>query len=93
MTSTDGETWTGRIISIDAALLSVVYGDGVWVAVSDSGVRVLTSPDAITWTAQSSASDSAFWKDVAYNGSKLVAVGQSEGANSGYLPYDSVMTG
>ena len=93
MTSSDGVAWTGRILSFDAALLSVVYGDGVWVAVSDSGIRVLTSPDAITWTAQSSASDSAFWKSVAYNGSKLVAVGQSEGGRSGYLPYDSVMTG
>jgi hypothetical protein len=93
MTSPDGVTWTGRILSFDAALLSVVYGDGVWVAVSNSGIRVLTSPDAITWTAQSSASDSAFWKSVAYNGSKLVAVGQSEGGRSGYLPYDSVMTG
>ena len=89
MTSRDGIAWTGQIISIDAALNSVVYGDGVWIAVSDSGTRVMTSPDGNTWTAQSSANDNAYWRSVAYNGSKLVAVGQSQGD----LPYETVMTG
>ena len=89
MTSRDGIAWTGQIISIDAALNSVVYGDGVWIAVSDSGTRVMTSPDGVTWTGQSSANDNAYWRSVAYNGSKLVAVGQSQGD----LPYETVMTG
>jgi hypothetical protein len=51
-TSTDGVTWTQRTIP-SGAYHGVVYGAGLFVAVSYSGT-ISTSPDGITWTSRSS---------------------------------------
>jgi uncharacterized repeat protein (TIGR03803 family) len=47
----NGVTWTGRSASEANAWKSVAYGNGIFVAVSDSGInRVMTSTHGITWT-------------------------------------------
>ncbi len=46
---------------------SVCYGDGLFVAVANTGTgnRVMTSPDGITWTIRTSAADNS-WTSVCY---------------------------
>ena len=76
MTSPDGITWTSRTSAADNQWRSVIYGNGVFVAVSlgagEAGNRVMTSPDGITWTIRTSP-DSG-WTSVAYGDGLFVAV-------------------
>ena len=67
MSSPDGITWTARSSAAKSEWRSVVYGDGLFVAVSTSGHgnRVMTSPDGITWTPRTAAANSA-WRSVTY---------------------------
>jgi hypothetical protein len=57
----------------------VAYGGGQFVAVADNGTadRVMTSPDGVTWTLQSSADVSAYWQSITYADGIFVAVGRS----------------
>lgn len=50
-------TWTGRTAANNLQWQSVVYGNGLFVAVAQSGTgnRVMTSPDGMTWTARTTA--------------------------------------
>ena len=52
MTSPDGITWTARTAAEADNWFDVTYGNGLFVAVSDTGRHhhVMTSPDGITWT-------------------------------------------
>ena len=52
----DGITWSSRTSATNNNWVSVTYGNGLFVAVSDtgSGNRVMTSPDGITWTLRAS---------------------------------------
>ena len=92
MTSPDGITWTARSIpGSGQSWTTVIYGNGVWVAVAESSnsgaERVMTSPDGITWTMQQAAGDdSKRWFGLAYGGGKFVAVALASGL-------DNVMTG
>jgi len=54
---------------------SVTYGNGLFVAVASSGQgnRVMTSPDGVTWTLQTTPSDQP-WKTVAYGNGTFVAL-------------------
>jgi hypothetical protein len=84
----DGTTWTLRNVAANN-WKSVTFGEGLFVAVSDSGAshRVMTSPDGNTWTLRelptSAASQS--WRSVAYgvvNGTGIfVAVSESGTGN------------
>lgn len=51
----NGETWVARTSGIDASLLTVKYWDGTWYAVgyvvATDVPTILSSPDAITWSA------------------------------------------
>jgi hypothetical protein len=71
----DGIEWTIRTSAADNRWLSVAYGDGLWVAVAESGEgnRVMTSPDGINWTIRASAADNE-WRSVAYGNGLWVAV-------------------
>jgi hypothetical protein len=55
------------------SLRSVVYGNGLFVAVGDGGT-ILTSADGSNWTARSSGTISALW-DVTFGNGRFVAVG------------------
>lgn len=73
--SADGITWTARTPAADIGWMSIAYGDGLWVAVAEtgSGNRVMTSPDGISWTGRTSAADDS-WESVAYGDGLWVAV-------------------
>jgi len=60
---------------------SVCYGNGLFVAVSNSGDRVMTSPDGINWTVRTAASDNDFWASVCYGNGLFVAVGSGGGSD------------
>jgi hypothetical protein len=54
--------------------MSVTYGNGKFVAVASGGAnRVMTSPDGVTWTAQTAAVANS-WMSVTYGNGKFVAV-------------------
>jgi hypothetical protein len=65
MTSPDGIDWTIRKTPKDNNWQSVAYGNGLFVAVANSGTndRVMTSPDGINWTIASSAADND-WRGI-----------------------------
>ncbi|MBU6329729.1 MAG: fibronectin type III domain-containing protein [Acidobacteria bacterium] len=70
----DAVTWTARTAAEANSWKSVAYGNGVFVAVADSGTnRVMTSPDGVTWTART-ASEANNWSSVAYGNGVFVAV-------------------
>ena len=71
-----GIDWTIRTSAADNPWRSVTYGNGLFVAVANSGTgnRVMTSPDGITWTSQTSAADNE-WYGVTYGNDLFVAVG------------------
>jgi hypothetical protein len=67
--------------------MSVVFADGLFVALSQSGDgaitnRVMTSPDGITWTPRTAASDDA-WLFVTYGNGLFVAVTTNRVMTSG----------
>jgi hypothetical protein len=74
MTSDDlGDTWTIRVSAENNQWRSVTFGNGLFVAVADTGVhRVMTSPDGITWTTQTAANAYA-WSCVTYGNGFFIA--------------------
>ncbi|TAE79470.1 MAG: hypothetical protein EAY81_11205, partial [Bacteroidetes bacterium] len=75
MTSPDGINWTIRTSAADNRWYSVTYGNGVFVAVAESGIdnRVMTSPNGINWTIRTSAANNE-WGSVTYGNGIFVAV-------------------
>ena len=69
----DGTTWTARSAAEANPWSSVTFGNGTFVAVSNSGTnRVMTSTDGITWTPRSVPASS--WASVTYGNGVFVAV-------------------
>jgi hypothetical protein len=77
-TSPDGVTWTSRTnpFGTSTAPLFVVYGAGVFVAVTNSAIY--TSPDGLTWTLRSSPLGSIFV--LAWSGAQFVMFGYFGGS-------------
>jgi predicted RecA/RadA family phage recombinase len=77
-----GLLWTSRTSAADNQWFSVCYGNGLFVAVSNTGTgnRVMTSPDGITWTSRTSATDNN-WRGVCYGNGLFVAVSYSGTGN------------
>lgn len=68
MTSPDGITWTGRITQETGDLISVTYGNGVFVAPEATGGRAVNiSTDGITWTRNPGAAGDNGWTHVAFS--------------------------
>jgi hypothetical protein len=82
MTSPDGINWTIRTSAADNAWFSVTYGNGLFVAVAQTGTgnRVMTSPDGINWTSRTTPVDNN-WRSVAFGNGLFVAVAQSGSGN------------
>ena len=61
---------------------SVAYGNGLWVAVANTGTgnRVLTSSNSINWTNRTSAANNS-WTSVAYGNGLFVAVSNTGSGN------------
>jgi hypothetical protein len=83
-----GITWDVRESAADLQWQSVCYGNGLFVAVSNTGTgnRVMTSPDGITWTSRTSAADNN-WTGICYS-EKLELFVAVSGGNAG----NNVMT-
>ncbi|MDO9552978.1 MBG domain-containing protein, partial [Rhodonellum sp.] len=76
VTSIDsGTNWVSGISAENNNWTSVAYGNGLFVAVSNTGTtnRVMTSPDAITWTIGRSVGNNS-WSSVTYGNGLFVAV-------------------
>ncbi len=72
--ATGASTWTNRSAAAANAWRAVTYGNGLFVAVSNSGTnRVMTSPDGITWTARVNPEANS-WASVTYGNGLFVAV-------------------
>ncbi len=70
-------TWSAQTAAEDNTWQSIVYGEGIFVAVSSNGTnRVMTSPDGVTWTARSApdGTTDSTWKSIAYGNGTFVAV-------------------
>jgi len=65
--------WESRSSGTSQELRGIAYGDGMWVAVGNSGT-ILTSPNGVTWTSRTSGVSGAL-NGVAYGGGMWVAVG------------------
>ena len=75
----DQTVWTSRTSATDNNWNSVTYGNGIFVAVaqSGSGNRVMTSPDGITWTSRTTPDSSEYWSSVTFGNGTFVAVSSS----------------
>jgi hypothetical protein len=67
--------WISRVSALNNNWQSVVYGDGLWVAISNQGFNsdIMTSPDGITWTIRTTPS-AAGWNSITYGNGIYVAV-------------------
>ena len=72
---TAGIDWITQTSAADNDWRSITYGNGLFVAVSETGIdnRIMTSPDGITWTIRTTPVDNA-WSAVTYGNGLFVAV-------------------
>ena len=82
--STDGINWTGATSPINT-WKTVTYGDGKFVAISQS-TEVMWSTDAVNWTS-ATATESANWSSVTYGNGRFVAVANGAGNNVMWSEY------
>jgi len=77
-----GTYWTLRTTPADNGWHSVCYGNGLFVAVANSGTgnRVMTSPDGINWTLRTTPADNN-WRSVCYGNGLFVAVADTGTGN------------
>jgi hypothetical protein len=84
--------WTAGTLAEDNAMVSVAYGAGKFVAVSQNGTnRLQYSADGINWTAVSleSISTTAQWVSVVYGNGYFLAI-NSNGTNRGATSIDGI---
>lgn len=74
--------WASQTAASDNDWRSVAYGNGLFVAVAESGTgnRVMTSPDGITWTSRTAAADND-WYSVVYGNGQFVSVSYDGSGN------------
>jgi hypothetical protein len=84
VTSEDGTTWTPQTTPTpDISLSSVIYGNGIWVAIPTFPARsTLTSTDGVTWTVHANVMTSNSWKKVTYGNGLFVAISNSTGSGN-----------
>jgi hypothetical protein len=77
MTSTDGINWTLRATPTNGTYeewISVCYGGGLFVAVTQFGNETMSSSDGINWTLNTLATSTS-WSGVGYGNGKFIVVG------------------
>ena len=74
--STDGVNWTRYTpFTNGPALKAITYGNGLFVAVANSGGnRVVTSPDGISWTLRNASNNGNSWQSIAFGNNTFVAI-------------------
>jgi hypothetical protein len=75
LTSPDGLAWTPQSSPASNHLHAIAFGNGLYVAVGDSGA-IITSSDAITWT-NVSPSTVLSWRGVAFGNGEYVIMASS----------------
>ena len=79
MTSPNGETWTARSTGTAISFANVRYGNGIWVATSETlntAQKLYSSPDGITWTPRGATTNIAF-RALTFANGQFVAIGNS----------------
>ena len=76
------EGWKGSTLPASRAWLSVIYGDGKYVAIAQSSSAGAYSTDGITWTEMIMPAERS-WQNVTYGDGKFVAVAWNS-ANGAY---------
>jgi hypothetical protein len=82
LTSPDGINWTPNstvATTFNAQLMDVAFGGGTWVATGFGGVRMLSSPDAQTWTSRATTGLATPGR-IAHGGGRFVASGNGGNA-------------
>ena len=92
LTSPDGVTWAAQPVSVAGGLYAagVTWGGGQFVVVGRAQ-NVLMSPDGVTWTLRTAPSRSSL-SDVAWSGTRLVAVGYRPRGWLGYSATGLIVT-
>lgn len=82
LTSSDGQSWTGRYSGVTAIFDKVQYLNGNYIALGGSGqyTNLLTSSDGVSWTSR--LAGSLVFNAAAYGASIYVAVGSTGSAYS-----------
>ena len=75
LTSTDGISWTSRTSSTTSDLNDVIYGNGLYIVVGESGT-ILTSSDGSSWTERTSGV-TVNLNGISYGNGVYVVVGSS----------------
>jgi hypothetical protein len=57
--------------------VSLVYGAGLFVAISTNSLNYVTSPDGVTWTLRTFPTYGA-WSKIVWTGSKFVIIGSQD---------------
>ncbi|CAB4950056.1 MAG: hypothetical protein F2837_09100 [Actinobacteria bacterium] len=71
--------WVSQSASASYQWRSVIYGNGLFVAIADNTRQLMTSPDGVTWTAQT-APEASGWESVTFgNGLFVVVASNSTG--------------
>jgi hypothetical protein len=81
LTSPDGEVWT-EIISPDIVIKDLIYGNGIFTAVSFGGIY--TSPDGVSWTKRFATTGIRVSR-LAYGEGIIVAVGYNDLTDTGLI--------
>ncbi|MEI6663590.1 MAG: hypothetical protein WCL20_04745 [Actinomycetes bacterium] len=76
ITETAGTTWTSRTAASSDSWRSIAYGNGRFVAVSNTGTgtRVMSSTDGVTWSTTSTGVPDGNFSDVTWDGTNFIAV-------------------
>jgi len=77
--STDGVIWTVGNSGFDQSINSITFGDGQFIAISNSGL-IITSNDGTNWT-QCYSNNNYYLTSVAFVNSQFVAIGTDSAGN------------
>jgi hypothetical protein len=75
-------SWVSRALGATATWSSVAYGAGLYVAISNGGTSLSTSPDGVTWTLRS-ITYSGSWTGIVYQSGLFIVL--PTGATVSYL--------
>jgi len=97
LTSTDGQTWTGRPLSVGVTFQCITFGGGLFVLAGNKSTAdnqmVYTSPDGITWTLRNTTTTptSSGWGSVGY-GNGLYVLGARDNTQTTILTSPDAIT-
>jgi len=82
LTSSDGEVWAKNTLPITSSWTGVAYGSDVFVAISSTGICVVSS-NGLNWTQYTLPSVTVpAWSDIAYGNGNFLAIGGMESSGS-----------